>query len=275
GVTPGDGIWNDSGSANMSVLMGFNPDTGLVEDCPLTLLDKSKCQPVDLTTPEFVWPAYMPSRVDSIGANDGVPTVVNGGASASVSVNRCSSVDQRGLERIGDCDAGAIELVPARGNEDEFSVIAGTSKVIDVLANDLGDATVDCTGVMDCFRVIQQPVHGSVAVEIDVDGRPVVTYTAAGGFHGVDSFRYLVKKEAIVGAETWGNTDVGSLTYLVVAPASGLLESDSIGTGAAGLWSLVLLGLAGLARRARAGLVVLLSLLSLPALAAQIVVNST
>lgn len=275
GVTPGDGIWNDSGSANMSVLMGFNPDTGLVEDCPSTLPDKSKCQPVDLTTPEFVWPAYMPSRVDSIGANDGVPTVVNGGASASVSVNRCSSVDQRGLERIGDCDAGAIELVPARGNEDEFSVIAGTSKVIDVLANDLGDATVDCAGVMDCFRVTQKPVHGSVDVEIDVDGRPVVTYTAAGGFHGVDSFRYLVKKEAIVGAETWGNTDVGSLTYLVVAPASGLLESDSIGTGAAGLWSLVLLGLAGLARRARAGLVVLLSLLSLPALAAQIVVNST
>lgn len=277
GTTPGAGVWNESYNADMSVLTGFNPDTGLVEDCPAVLPDKSKCQPVELTTPEFVWPAYMPSRVDSIGdTTDGIPTVVDGGAAATLAENRCSSVDQRGLDRIGDCDAGAIELVPARGNEDEFSVISGGSKVIDVLANDLGDATVDCRvislNVEDCFQVTRQPVHGSVAVEMDAEGRPVVTYTAAAAFHGVDSFRYLVQKEAFVGAETWGDTDVGALTYLVVAPASGLQDSDSIG---AGLWSLVLLVLAGVARCRRSILLTLLVFVSAPAMAAEITVNST
>lgn len=74
-----------------------------------------------------------------------LPTVLDAGVSPESLTYACASNDQRGKLREDRCDAGAIELRIAAGTDDEFIVVQGQTVLLDVVQNDLGDLTVDCT----------------------------------------------------------------------------------------------------------------------------------
>lgn len=73
-----------------------------------------------------------------------VPSVVSAGSPEDAVSFVCQPKDQRDQNREPRCDAGAVELQVAAGSNDEFRVVQGEAALLDVLANDLGDLTVDC-----------------------------------------------------------------------------------------------------------------------------------
>lgn len=229
GPNPGDEIANNEGAADFSVLAGVD-SLGASIDCPSGATGSAACGAREF---DDGWSGFLPSLNDDIGAADGVPTAIDAASPFGSSVNACATLDQRSNGRDDDCDAGAIELTAAQGNIDEFVVVAGTSNELDVLANDLGDATVDCTlpSTVACLEILIAPQQGTVTVTVDATtNQPVVTYQSFVGFHGVDRFSYSVSRDVVVGGLTRAGSDVGALVNVVVEPASGLLESESIGS---------------------------------------------
>lgn len=82
------------------------------------------------------------------------PSVVSAGSPEDAVFFVCQPKDQRDLNREPRCDAGAVELQIAAGNNDEFRVVQGEAVLLDVLANDLGDLTVDCRDLGDPLSCI-------------------------------------------------------------------------------------------------------------------------
>lgn len=268
GALPGDTIPNDSANADFSVLAGNTAPglTPVIGECPTTP-GAASCEPLELDETEG-WQAFLPDLNGPV-----VPTLVNAGSPVDAVSNFCEANDQRDLARNDDCDAGAIELQIAKGEFDEFFVVAGVASVLDVAENDLGDMSLDCP-TQDCVQITVPPRKGTVIVDYNHPdypvNYPVVRYQSRAGIHGIDSFRYLINKDAVVGGYTYADADLGAQVNVVVEPATGI-TSDSIGGGAF-FHGLALLML-GLLRRGRKLLVALLLLPSM-AMSAEIVVNS-
>lgn len=218
------------------------------------------------------------------------PVILNAGPSESSAVGACFPSDQREASRQDRCDPGAIEFDIASGVEDEFEVVSGvTSGPLDVLENDIGDTTVDCTALVPgplpvigavpgdasvdaCIQVVQFPLRGNLRIDIDALGAPVFRYRSSAGFQGIDSFVYRVPDAAFTGP-TRGDLGVSAPVFLVVDPASGLTEYDSIG-GAAGTVLLAMLLAAFRGGRSRVLLIICLLFAPLWTSAATITVNS-
>lgn len=83
-----------------------------------------------------------------------VPSVVSAGSPEDAVSFVCQPKDQRDQNREPRCDAGAVELQIAAGSNDEFRVVQGEAALLDVLANDLGDLTVDCRTLVDPLACI-------------------------------------------------------------------------------------------------------------------------
>lgn len=276
GGLPGDYNLNDSGNADFTVLYGNttpgNP-TPTLGECPAAT--GAVCEPMDI---ELGLQAFNPDFSDSIGVTtDEIPTLINAGSPADATSFFCETKDQRDVERNDDCDAGAIEMRIAKGQIDEFPVITAVSTELDVAANDVGDTSIACP-LQDCLQIVIAPTKGNISViypggDYPAD-YPVVVYESFPGVHGIDTFRYVISKDAVQAGRTYADADIGAQVNVVVEPASGI-EEDSIGVGGMGAFSLLLLGLAGSVRRVRA--LSLLGLLALPVVgvSAEITVNST
>lgn len=88
------------------------------------------------------------------------PLVVSAGSPEDAVSYACLDKDQRGLNREPRCDAGAVELQIAAGTNDEFRIVQGEAVLLDVLANDLGDLTIDCgllTDPLGCIGFFLPP----------------------------------------------------------------------------------------------------------------------
>ena len=276
GGLPGDFNPNDSGNADFTVLYG-NTTPGAVTptpgECPAAT--GAVCEPLDI---DLGLQAFNPDFTDSIGvATDELPTLINAGSPADATSFFCETRDQRDVERNDDCDAGAIEMRIAKGQIDEFPVITGVSTELDVAANDVGDTSISCP-LQDCLQIVIAPTKGTISVTYPggdyPPDYPVVVYESFPGIHGIDTFRYVIDRNAVQDGRTYADTDLGAQVNVVVEPASGI-DEDSIGLGSAGVFSLLLLTLAGLLRRVRA--MGLFGLLAVPgvAISAEITVNST
>ncbi|MGB1220936.1 MAG: choice-of-anchor Q domain-containing protein, partial [Alcanivoracaceae bacterium] len=199
------------------------------------------------------------------------PAAYNAGSPLSAVADPCFSQDQRGADRADRCDAGAFEFQLSQGLRDEFELVQGRTEEIDVLENDQGDNPIDCTGaftvavtlpvvnaapgtpgVSDCVQIPIAPRDGDVGINIDVDGYPTLSYRSEPAFHGLDSLRYSVSKDAVQGA-TFADGDLSAQVNLVVEPASGFTASENIDDlgGTFVWWQLLLAACAGALRRFR------------------------
>ena len=275
GGLPGDVIPNDSGTADFTVLFGNttpNDPTPTPGECPAGL--GPVCAPLDV---EQGFQVFNADFDDSIGdLTDGIPAVVNAGSPPDTTAFFCETRDQRDVERNDDCDAGSVEMRIAKGLIDEFRVTTGVAAQLDVAANDVGDSQIACP-LQDCLQIVIPPTKGVISVaypggDYPTD-YPVVVYRSFPGVHGVDTFRYVIAKDAVQTGRTYADADLGAQVNVVVEPSVGI-EEDSIGTGSAGLLSLLALMLAGALRRLRAA--GLLTLVAVPgvAVSAEITVNS-
>src|SRR5690606_6904722 len=150
----------------------------------------------------------------------------------------------------------------------------GVQTELDVAANDVGDTEIACP-LQDCLQIVIPPTKGTISVaypggDYPTD-YPVVVYQSFPGVHGVDTFRYVIAKDAVQNGRTYADADLGAQVNVVVEPAAGIQE-DSIGM--TGILSLLVLMLAGALRRLR--MVGLAALLAVPgvAVSAEITVNS-
>lgn len=266
---PGDTIPNQSGAADFTVLFG-DTDVGAAVtpgQCPPT--DGAVCEPLEITA---AFKGFLPDYTDSIGdPNDGVPSVINAGSPPDATSDFCETADQRGEDRDDDCDAGSLELRIAKGEFDEFFVVSGIASELDVVENDLGDLQISCPTQL-CMEIVNPPGKGTASVIYTADNYPLVRYQSYPGIHGVDSFSYRIDRTAISGELTYADVDLGAQVNLVVEPAAGI-QSESIGYGGTGIFSLVVMLAMVIMRRAKL-LFALVFALPAVASAATITVNS-
>src|SRR5690606_2497566 len=112
------------------------------------------CDPIELDEPGFL-PGYLPEF--AIAAGSGVPALLDTGSPTTGVEYICESSDQRGNNRAERCDIGANEFMKAEGQVDSFNMVIGQTTEMDVVANDLGDALIDCNLVPsgeECIRVV-------------------------------------------------------------------------------------------------------------------------
>ena len=273
----------DSDNADFTVLL--NDDA---TPCPAAE-GPGACSPS--TDFETGFAGFLPN---SLSAGPGA-AAINAGSPLTSTSFVCFPRDQRGVERADRCDSGAVEFEISRGLIDEFVLRQGVSTELDVLENDIGDNAIDCSavfsvpvtlplvgaplgtpGVSDCVDMSVLPRRGSVSVNIDANGYPTLQYVSEPGFHGIDALRYRVARAAVQGA-TFADGDISAQVNLVVEPATGFTESETIDDlgGSAPLYMLMLSILAGLRKRARLLLAPALLVFSGQVLSADITVTTT
>ncbi|MBZ2188300.1 hypothetical protein K8B33_04290 [Alcanivorax sp. JB21] len=209
------------------------------------------CEPLIPDTP-FALPGFLPNFAASPVAN-GLPAVVDAGSPITSIQFSCEAEDQRAFRREDRCDIGAYEFRKAEGANDTSKLVIGEASVIDVIANDLRDATVDCDLLAPgtpCIQVVQPSGRGAVIEAVIEDGYPTLRYTFNGLYDGYDYFSYRVNRDAIVGA-TLGDNDIGARVAIEARPASGLTKSRNIDDFGGGGLVWLLLVCAGYLRRVR------------------------
>ncbi|AJD48723.1 hypothetical protein S7S_11555 [Isoalcanivorax pacificus W11-5] len=234
------------------------------------------CDPIELDEPGFL-PGYLPEF--TIAAGSGVPALLDTGSPTTGVEYICESSDQRGNNRAERCDIGANEFMKAEGQVDSFNMVIGQTTEMDVVANDLGDALIDCNLVPsgeECIRVVIPSTRPGTVITADIDanGYPVLVYQFGSRYDGYDFFEYLVHRDAFAGI-TFGGADVGARVAVSSRPASGMTESKNVDDfGGVNLFWLGLLALAGAARRGRRAWPLLALLCAGTASAAEITVDS-
>ncbi|PKM21673.1 MAG: hypothetical protein CVV10_08185, partial [Gammaproteobacteria bacterium HGW-Gammaproteobacteria-14] len=256
---------NDSTNADFSVLVGAE---GV---CPV--LAGAVCEPL-------VFDNKLVGFLPNVNAD--TPTLVDA-ASPEDAVDLfkvCANNDQRGLDREPRCDMGAIELQIAAGTNDEFIVVQGVRTEVDVLANDLGDLTVDCNAAgvdpVSCITFVVLPTRGIVEVDVSDDGYPMVFYTSDALFHGVDQFRYVLDRNAVNGI-TYAGANPSANVNMVVEPDSGMTKKENIKTlsGSVGFLMVFIFSVLGFLRKSSVRLLQLSALLLVGSVVhADIVVNT-
>lgn len=175
----------------------------------------------------------------------------------SSELNVCEPKDMRGITRQDRCDAGAVDFQRALGEKDTFHIAIGATKVLDVLANDVGDSQVDCRrieGAMEapekCLSVVIASTREQVKIRtvVDENGYPQIEYDSGEGFHGHDYFEYRTNKDAFPENTTLGGNDVGARVAVVSEPNSGIASERLSGGVAHGVWLLALMLLGALRR---------------------------
>ncbi len=276
------------------------------EPCEIGLKGAGVCLPMSADAIGGPYPAFLPNPLpDAVAADPlaspGFASLFDRGNPENSTVDPCESTDNRGNARGGAggrCDVGAVEFLRAQAQPEEIDMISGQSVLGDVVANDLNDTVIDCRLLDDeiigdgvcvlgddacldqarldrCLTIIEFPELGAAVPVIDDNGYPKIRYTPSSNFHGVDQIRYKVDKDAFDGGTDLGQ-DQDEIANFFAEPASGLSESDSIGSLGGVMMAMLLC--AGLMRRfGRAGrqlLAVAALLVSGQALAVDITVNS-
>lgn len=238
-VTDDEFLPDNAGTSNTADFSRLIGDGGV---CTLNGVGSADCVPLTFDNEQL---GFLPNS-----AIVAAPFILNAGSPVTSAKSVCRASDQRLASRVDRCDPGAVEYRIAVGVEDEFRVVSGVlAQDLDYLANDLGDVDVDCTAlvtaalpivnepadslvVSGCVQVVQPPLRGSVFTSVDVDGRPTFSYRSNGFFHGLDTFIYRMPNTAFTG-RTVADAGVSAPVVLVVEPASGLTEYDSIRDGGA------------------------------------------
>lgn len=209
------------------------------------------CEPIVDEDARFDLPGFLPNfEADPI--LNGLPRLVDGGSPETSAEFLCESDDQRGFRREDRCDIGALEFRRAQGEPDSFNLVIGLNEMLDVVANDLRDSTIDCTLLAPgtpCLWVVQPSARGAeITTVIDDDGYPSLEYRFTNRYDGYDFFAYRVNRDAIIG-ETFGDNDIGGRVAVLARPETGLTRSRNIDDfgGVQPFWLLGLL-LAGLTR---------------------------
>ncbi|EKF74980.1 hypothetical protein A11A3_05986 [Alcanivorax hongdengensis A-11-3] len=292
--------------AQSDVLTGADNDGNRLV-CDPSASGIGACKPLPAESLGGPFPGFLPTPDTQISGYDpmdpaATASLFNRASPQNVTSDLCADDDMRGQPRGGAggrCDVGAVEFLRGLAQADEIEMISGTTSVGDVLDNDRNDAEVDCSLVPSgkpCLNIFVAPAKGSaipvyrcknpsgetvtaVSVQVptcpDPNDRiyPYIQYTPASSFHGVDTLRYEVAREAFIGGAD-ADQDQNALTNFVADPASGLTDSDSIGGGPMAPLALLGMLLAGLWRRHRLGVSSLLLLASVSATAADIKVDS-
>ncbi|MCH8544492.1 MAG: hypothetical protein LAT61_13060 [Alcanivorax sp.] len=209
------------------------------------------CEPLVPDT-VFALPGFLPNFTASPVVNN-LPAVVDAGSPVTSIQFSCESDDQRALRREDRCDIGAFEFRKAEGANDSFKLVIGETQILDVIANDLRDAEVDCDllapGTL-CIEVVRPSDRGALIEAVIEDGYPTLRYTFNGLYDGYDYFDYRINRDAIVGA-TLGDNDIGARVAVEARPASGMTKSRNIDDFGGGGWLWLLLAGAGCLRRIR------------------------
>ncbi|WP_162925704.1 CSLREA domain-containing protein [Isoalcanivorax indicus] len=242
------------------------------------------CEPIADEDARFDLPGFLPN-FEADPVLNGLPRLVDGGSPETSAEFVCESDDQRGFRREDRCDIGAFEFRRAQGEPDSINLVIGRTELLDVVANDLRDSTIDC-GLLapgtPCLWVVQRSTRDAVMTPvIDDDGYPRLEYQFTRHYDGYDFFAYQVNRDAIVG-ETFGDNNIGARVAVLARPETGMTRSRNIDDfgGVQPFWLLGLV-LAGLLRCGRAhrripvGLLACVALFGLPTLvnAAEIRVN--
>ncbi len=248
------------------------------------------CNPIDFGRTNYHLLGFLPNSTPSA-----TNPVVADASSPSTTTSQqwlCAATDMRGQGRIDRCDVGAIELQAAQGHDDGFSrvtgsdfdaVKAGQTVWLDVLKNDLGDASISCSTSCMTFgnnssstvtrrgghasvvyvsgpipnkpnqviKIVNQKPAGAVSVPDATHTYPLVQYRSATGFHGQDSFRYKVLSSGVItGPILDGLSTITGEVTLIVAPESDFESesTDQLG-GGMGYWFLICLSALGVCRR--------------------------
>lgn len=265
-----DGV---STSADMSVFLGYVEEQ--IQPCPAG----GPCQPVPAELLDARLPGYLPNfnRLE-IG-----PSLFDAGSPDTEVTFACDSADQRGGSRADRCDIGALEFGRAEGFGDFFRVTKGKgeSAVLDVVASDLKDTSIDCTLLEEpenCILIVQPSTRPDVEIVVELeDGYPSLRYTMQRPFDGYDFFSYRIAREAFIGT-TFGDRDVGARITIESRPSSGMTKKKNIddfvgGFSFAGILFLILAGVLRRLSTVAPGLVLLL-LLPASVLAADIDVTN-
>jgi hypothetical protein len=253
---PGDPV----NTATFSVLTGSdgNPCSG------------SSCTPINFGEQHYSLEGFLPTGFDA--AAPSYPTLVNAGSPADETTFLCASTDERSSSRNDDCDVGAVELTIASGVTDDIDNIAtGQTTWLDVVKNDLGDETIDCTKTPNpCITFLLLPEYGGTVTVVyapsalpnNPDGSavystttdpgvvatadathtyPLVQYVSASGFHGLDQFLYAVPTEVLSGA-SYAGLPLHAQVSLSVAPKDDFKSKNITDySGGVGLWGLLFL----------------------------------
>lgn len=235
----------------------------------------SPCEPIGFGKEHYNLAGFFPSE-------NAANTLVNfASPDDETSDLICYATDGRDINREDRCDIGAIEIRIAKGATDHINnVVTGKPVWLDVLKNDLGDTTADCSLIPafdpndpdTCLRFELAPQYGGTVEVVfvsgplvdDDDGTPVymttdaddavvnstgayplVKYTSAKTFHGQDQFIYELDRDAVTGS-TFSNVSIRAQANIAVAPVDNF-KSDDIGSMGGGF--IALLTLLGLLRK--------------------------
>lgn len=110
-------------------------------------------------------------------------------------------------------------FAPPTAVNDSATVVAGSSVVINVAANDIAGTNPINPLTVSSVTVVAPPVNGTAVVNIG--GTGTVTYTPAAGFNGTDSFTYNIK-------DTLGNVSATNATVAVTITTPLSTETISI-----------------------------------------------
>lgn len=237
----------------------------------------SACKPRDFGRAVYHLKGFLPT--DS-GAAQAGPSLVDRGSPSQQVGFPCTQTDVRDASRDNRCDAGAVELQIATGRADGFSgITSGTPVWLDVVKNDLGDMTIDCTKVSPCvsFPLLPQKggrvtvVYAASPLADKSDGTqvykttqapatrsapdstynyPLIRYVSGKDKYGYTGrFIYEVDPRAISGAVS-SNREVRGNVVPTVEPPSNFKSKDidDYGIGGIGPWMLLGLLLLGMSR---------------------------
>ena len=102
---------------------------------------------------------------------------------------------------------------------DSATLVAGSSAVINVAANDIAGTNPITPLTVSSVTVVAAPAHGTAVA--NVGGTGTITYTPTAGFNGVDSFTYNIK-------DTLGNVSANNATVSLTVTTPVSTESITV-----------------------------------------------
>jgi rhombotarget A family protien len=241
--------------SNGRVVCALSPAVGML--CPFTT---SPVQFNGYLLPRLLFPQYKTLSESPI---------VNKGFSGSASMGNCTATDQRGKDRSGLCDIGAIELVIPSGNIQTNGQDIGFGQTASLdLTQVIGDGQLipaaQCPTVYQgainppqggpwldgCLVYTLLPNKGQVT-SVDAASN-LMLYTPSSDYHGYDQFSYNISSTTSVFSTAKNDQTINVTTTIVQSQPAGM-TSKTVGAGGVGIFAIVtLMGLA-LRRRLTGG----------------------